>query len=205
MNTDGVAPDTVPASQDAPATETGIGANVDRVEDRRLLTGAAKYTDDVTVAGAGHVAFLRSQYGHARILDVDTSAAEAMDGVVAVITAAEIAAADLPTPGRLPRVPGPGVDPPEHLNRTVIAEEKCRHHGEVIAVVVAEDRYRARDAVDAIDVSYDRLDAVVDPADAIADGAPAVHEDTPDNVAFEWEFGDGEELDRLIDQAPHTV
>ncbi len=205
MSTDGVAPDTGPEGEPDRAGGTGIGASVERVEDPRLVTGEARYTDDLAVPDAAHVAFVRSRHGHARVRGVDTAAAEALEGVVAVITAADVEAAELPTPGRLPRVPGPGVDPPERLNRPVIAGEKVRHQGEVVAVVVAEDRYVARDAVAAVDVDYERLDAAVDPAEAIADGAPAVHEATPDNVAFEWEYGDAEELDRVFESAPHVV
>lgn len=192
------------AAEGDPLT-TGIGASVERREDRRLVTGEARFTDDLTVPGAGHVAFLRSRHGHARLRDVDTTAADAMEGVVAVLTAADIEAAQIPTPGLLPRVPGPGVDPPSDLNRAVIATERVRHQGEIIAVVVAEDRYTARDAVAAIDVDYERLDAVVDPTEAIEPGAPSVHAEAADNVAFAWEYGDGDEMDRLIEEAARTV
>lgn len=204
MNSEGVGSGTVPNAGEATPGEE-IGASVKRVEDERFVTGRGAYMDDLSVPGAAHVAFLRSQYGHAHIEAIDASAAMSMDGVLAVITATDIADADLPTPRRLPRVPGPGVDPPEQLNRAVIADEKVRHQGEVVAMVVAEDRYRARDAVDAVDVTYDRLDAVVDPAEAIADGAPAVHEEAPDNVAFEWEFGSADDLDRVIAEADRKV
>ncbi|MDX1745326.1 MAG: xanthine dehydrogenase family protein molybdopterin-binding subunit, partial [Halobacteriales archaeon] len=205
MTADGIDSGTAPNPQETSTPGPTIGESVERVEDRRFLTGQGTYMDNLEVPGAAHVAFLRSQYGHALVHDIDTSAADAMDGVLGVITRGEIEAADLPTPGRLPRIPGPGVDPPEQLNRPVIAGEKVRHQGEVIAMVVAEDRYRARDAVAAIDVEYERLDAVVDPAEAIAGGAPTVHDGTPDNVAFEWEFGDGEAMDRIIEEAAHTV
>ena len=205
MNSEGIGAGGAPDAGSGATPSGEIGASVERVEDRRFVTGRGAYMDDIPVPGAAHVAFLRSQYGHARLEGIDTAAAEAMDGVVTVVTAADVAAADLPTPGRLPRVPGPGVDPPEHLNRAVIADEKVRHQGEIIAMVVAEDRYLARDAVEAVEVSYERLDAVVDPAEAIADGAPAVHEGTPDNVAFEWEYGDDDEFDRVIAESAHSV
>jgi carbon-monoxide dehydrogenase large subunit len=185
--------------------DSGIGEAVDRVEDRRLLTGEATYTDDLDVPGAGHMAVLRSRYASARIEDVDTSGAEAMEAVRAVITAETLAGSDLPTPSRLPIIPGPGIETAAHLNRPVIAEDVVRHQGEPVAVVVAEDRYAARDAVGAIDVTYDRREAVVDPESALEDGAPAVHDGTPDNVAFEYEHGDREEMDRICEEAAHTV
>ena len=185
--------------------DSGVGASVGRVEDRRLITGAARYTDDLEVPGAGHMAVLRSQHASARIESIDTAAAEALDGVVAVITAETMAESDLPTPTRLPIIPGPGIETAEHLNRPVIADGVVRHQGEPIAVVVAEDRYVARDGVAAVDVSYERLDSAVTLDDALADDAPAIHDDTPDNVAFEFEYGDGDAMDDVFDGAAHTV
>jgi carbon-monoxide dehydrogenase large subunit len=184
--------------------QVGVGDDVERVEDRRLLTGEATYTDDLEVPGAGHAAFLRSQYASAGI-DVDTAAAEAMDGVRAVVTAERMADSALPTPSRMPIIPGPGIETAEHLNRPIIADDVVRHQGEPIAVVVAEDRYAARDAVAAIEVEYDRQDAVVDPREALAEDAPAVHDDTPDNVAFEYEQGDRERIEEIFEAAAHTV
>jgi carbon-monoxide dehydrogenase large subunit len=183
----------------------GIGADVERVEDRRLLTGEATYTDDLAVPGAGHMAVLRSQYASARIEEVDTAAAETMDEVAAVLTAETMAESDLPTPSKIPIIPGPGIETEAHLNRPVIAGDVVRHQGEPIAVVVAEDRYAARDAVGAIDVTYDRREAVVDVEAALEDDAPAVHEGTPDNVAFEYEYGDREGIERTFEAATHTV
>jgi carbon-monoxide dehydrogenase large subunit len=200
-DTEGDEPDRIAAEE----AGEGIGEDVDRVEDRRLLTGEAAYTDDLDVPGAGHMAVVRSQYASAEIEEVDTGPAEAMEEVAAVITAETIEASDLPTPSRIPIIPGPGIETDERLNRPIIAEDVVRHQGEPIAVVIAEDRYAARDAVAAVDVTYDRRDAVVDPEEAVADDAPAVHEATPDNVAFEYEFGDREEMDRICEEANHTV
>jgi len=182
----------------------GIGDDIDRVEDGRLLTGEATYTDDLAVPGAGHAAVLRSRHASAHVA-VDTADAEAMDEVRAVVTAETMADSDLPTPGRMPIIPGPGIETDEHLNRPVIADDVVRHQGEPIALVVAEDRYVARDAVAAIDVDYDRREVVVEPADALADDAPAVHERTPDNVAFEYEQGDRERIEEIFHEAAHTV
>jgi carbon-monoxide dehydrogenase large subunit len=192
------------AGEDAPADEEGIGSDRERVEDRRLLLGEAKYTDDIDVPGAAHVAFVRSQYASARF-EVDTSAAAGMEGVDAVVTAGTLAESELPTPNRIPIIPGPGIETADHLNRTVIAEDVVRHQGEPVAAVIAEDRYVARDAAAAVDVTYDRLDPAVEPEDALATDAPAVHEDTPDNVAFEYETGDREAVEAAIEDAAHVA
>jgi carbon-monoxide dehydrogenase large subunit len=210
MSTDGVTPTESEAEQtgDSAAGEestgSAVGASVERVEDRRLITGAARYTDDLPVAGAGHMAVVRSQHAHARIESIDTTAAEAIDGVVAVVTAETMAESDLPTPTRLPIIPGPGITTAEHLNRPVIADGVVRHQGEPIAVVVAEDRYVARDAVREVDVSYERLDTAVTVEESLA-GDVTIHEGTPDNVAFEWEYGDREAMDDVFADAAHTV
>ena len=195
-------------AQGSPANDepsSAIGASVERVEDARLITGAAEYTDDLEVPGAAHVAFVRSPYGHARIEAVDAGPATALDGVHAVVTAADVEAAELPSPGRLPRVPGPGIDPPHELDRPVIAADRVRHHGEIVAVVVAEDRYVARDAARRVAVDYERLEAVASLEAALEPDAPAVHERTPDNVAFEWSYGDAEALEATFEGAEHVV
>ncbi len=192
------------SESEQPAGNEGIGDDVERVEDGRLLRGEATYTDDLDVPGAGHAAFLRSRYASAEI-EVDTSEAEARDGVRAVVTAGTMADSDLPTPGRMPIIPGPGIETAEQLNRSVIAGDVVRHQGEPIALVVAEDRYAARDAVAAIDVDYERREAVVDPGEALDADAPAVHGATPDNVAFEYEQGDCERIEEIFAEAAHTV
>lgn len=89
-----------------------IGASLDRVEYHRLLTGHAEYTDDIDVPGAGHLAVLRSQYAHVRIDRIDTTVAEALDGVDAVLTLADMQESDVPTPNRFLIIPGPGISTP---------------------------------------------------------------------------------------------
>jgi carbon-monoxide dehydrogenase large subunit len=202
MSTDTDAEEPAPPAE---GTDTHIGDDIDRVEDRRLVRGEATYTDDIDVPGAGHMAVVRSRYASARIEGIDTTGAEAMDGVVAVVTAETMTESDLPTPSRMPIIPGPGIETAEHLTRPVVADEVVRHQGEPVAVVVAEDRYAARDATGAIEVDYERLEPVVGPEDALAEDAPAVHADTPDNVAFEYEYGDRAEMDQIVEEAAHTV
>ncbi|WP_435348640.1 xanthine dehydrogenase family protein molybdopterin-binding subunit [Haloarchaeobius sp. HRN-SO-5] len=197
------------ASKDR-TTETdddgAIGSRVNRTEDRGLITGRAKYTDDIEMPHAAHAAVLRSQYGHAKIDDVDTSAAEELDGVIAVYTkqTMEEEASTRP-PRKIPSMSTDYIQVPPELFRPVIAKDRVRYQGEPIAIAVAEERYIAHDAVAAIDVDYERLDAVTDPEKALEDDAPTLHEDRPNNLGYEWEFGDEEELDEVFDEADHVA
>lgn len=190
-------------------TDAGIGQPVKRREDPEILLGEAKYTDDFDVPGMVHVDFVRSQQGHAKIKGIDTSDAEAIDGVIGVYTARDIEEGDAPTPGksRLYGPAFPGMDhPPEHLLQEPIADDKVRYNGEVVAVVVAKDRFSLHDAIQEVDVEYDPLEVVTEPADAIKDDAPAIHEETPDNTVFDAAVGtDEEEVDEAFDNAAHTA
>ena len=184
---------------------TAVGERVERTEDREFVTGRARYTDDIKIARTTYAAVHRSQYGNAKVLDVDTSAAEAIDGVVAVFTAADMDAATTPAPRKIPTMTTDYISIPPELFRPVIARDRVRYQGEPIAIVVAEDRYVAHDAADAIDVEYDRLDAVTDPEAALEDDAPTLHENYPDNLAYEWELGDESEVDEAFADAAHTA
>ena len=187
---------------DADAVSPGqaVGSSVRRREDGPLLTGEGQYTDDLRYPGEVQLAILRSRYGHARILDIDTSDAEALEGVIAVYTRD-----DLLESGLDGTIPG---DKPDHgvdIDRPMLAGEKVRYQGDPIAGVVATDRYTAHDAVERIDVTYERLDAVTDIADALEDGAPTIHDEAPNNVAFEWESGNREGTMAVFDDADTVV
>ncbi len=152
-----------------------VGQRVKRREDPRLVRGRGTYVDDVKIHGLRHLAFKRSDIAHGRIRSVDTRAAAAMDGVEAVFTGAEIA-------GFLDPMPiGTPFPSPEHR---AVAVDTVRFVGDPVSVVVARDRYAARDAADAVVVDYEPLPAVVDPEEAMT-GRPAVlHADYPTNVAL---------------------
>jgi carbon-monoxide dehydrogenase large subunit len=173
-----------------------FGSAVERREDPELVTGEARYTDDLTRPGMAHLAFLRSQYGHAEIRSVDTSEAEAMDGVVAVYTGEDV---DLGLPCGF-QLDGLN-DPP----RPVLATDRVRYTGDAIAAVVAEDRYTAKDAVDSIDVEYESLEAVTEMDRAVEDGAPQLHQEAPGNTAFEWDIGNAEETEAAFESADRVV
>ena len=164
------------------ATAGPIGARTKRNEDPRLLTGRALFVDDVELPGMLHVAFLRSPHAHARLLSVDAARAKQKEGVVAVITAADLG--DYWQPGPL-LVPPPPVEGMVFNQRTQVplVRDKIRHLGEAIAVVVATSRYVAEDAIEEIAVDYEPLPAVVDLEKALAPGASLVHDDVGSNVA----------------------
>src|SRR5438552_10377610 len=162
---------------------TGMfGARVKRNEDPRLLMGRAQFVDDVHLPHMGHVAFKRSDYAHARILSIDVEAAKAMPGVIAVYVAKDLGDYWQPSPLLVPP------PPTQHIvfnQRTAgqLARDKVRYVGEPIAMVVAESRYLAEDAADAIIIEYDPLPAVIDLEAAMLPGSALVHEDVGSNLA----------------------
>src|SRR5918999_3308334 len=170
-----------------------VGERVKRREDPRLIQGRATYVDDVKIAGMQHLAFRRSDIAHGRIRSIDTSAAEAMEGVEAVFTGRQMAEMLKPMPIGTP------FPSPEHH---AVAVDVVRYAGEPVAVVVAADRYIARDAADAIMVDYDPLPAVVDPERAMEDGAPRIHENFPNNLAVAlMPSGTGVSMDGKVDDS----
>jgi carbon-monoxide dehydrogenase large subunit len=168
-----------------------VGQRVKRREDPRLIQGRGTYVDDVKIAGMQHIAFKRSDVAHGGIRSIDTSAAEAMEGVEAVFTGAQIAELVGPM--------SPGTPFPAPVHRAV-AVDMVRFAGEPVAVVVASDRYVARDAADAIVVEYDLLPAVVDPERAMTGKPAAIYPEFPNNVAVaNLPSGTGVSLDGKVD------
>ena len=159
-----------------------FGARVQRNEDARLLTGRALFVDDLELAGMLHAAFLRSPHAHARICNLDVSAALRREGVVAVYTAEDLG--DYWKPGPL-LVPAPPIEGIVFNERTQVplAKGKVRHAGEPVALVIAESRYIAEDGAADIVVDYEALPAVVDLERALASDSPRVHDDLNSNAA----------------------
>ncbi|MDT7748663.1 MAG: hypothetical protein QOD96_2325, partial [Pseudonocardiales bacterium] len=173
-----------PPVRDHSAPRNWVGKSIRRVEDPKFLRGRGGYIADLVTPGTLHAAVLRSPHPHARILSTDITAALAAPGVHAVITGAR--AAELCDP-----LPDFGPDPANHTWRC-LAAEKVRYVGEGVAVVVADSRYLAEDALPLIEVEYEPLAAVVDPEAALVDGAPLVHESLGSNLAYERTFDFGE-------------
>lgn len=165
-----------------------FGSAIRRREDPRLITGTATYTDDLKLPNMVHAAILRSSQAHARIKHIDTSKAKKAPGVLAVYTSADTAPALKPMPC-LWLIPGSDLKVAEY---PMLAKDVVRYVGECVAVVVAETRYQAQDAVDLIDVDYESLPAVVDPEKATAQGAPQLHKDVAKNQAFHWVVAGGD-------------
>ena len=165
------------------STRYGSGKSVRRVEDESLLTGRGQFADNFALPGQGYLVFARSPHPHARIVALDTAAAKAMPGVVAVVTGAELAQAGvkpLLQSADFKRANGaPTAAPPQHA----LAVDTVRFVGEAVAAVVAETRDQARDAAEALDIRYEPLPMVVTLADAIAKNAPLVWPDAHGNVA----------------------
>jgi carbon-monoxide dehydrogenase large subunit len=177
-----------------------FGSGIKRREDPRLITGTARYTDDITLPGLLHAAILRSPHAHARITKIDTSQAKAAPGVVAVFTGADTESALKPIPC-LWLVPGSDLKTSPFAP---LAKDVVRYVGDAVAVVVAESPYQAYDALDLLAVDYDPMPAVIDPQKATEEGAPTLHSEAPDNVAFHWTVAGGD-IDAAFSNADVVV
>ena len=176
-----------------------VGRAMKRVEDPRLIQGIGTYVDDLRLAGMLHAVILRSPFAHARIRSIDTAAANAMPGVVAVLTGADVNAAcgSVPCAAAIPNLKAPV--------HTVLASDRVYFVGHAVAVVVGTDPYVARDAVETIDVDYDPLPVVVDAEAAAKDGATLTHPDLGTNVAFAQTVAGGGDIDAAFRNADRIV
>ncbi|MEL6984411.1 MAG: xanthine dehydrogenase family protein molybdopterin-binding subunit, partial [Actinomycetota bacterium] len=174
-----------------------------RKEDPKLLTGEGKYVDDIHVPGQLWMGMVRSPMAHARINSIDTSAAEAAEGVHAVYTGAQLNDMGLwaaPLPCAWPVTPDM-VNPPHYP----AAVEEVHHVGEIVAVVLADSRYGAADAAELVDVDYEVLPAVASIA-AARDGDANAHSDLESNKAYHWPLiPDPDALDSAFANATHTI
>ena len=185
--------------------EYALGQPITRFEDPRLLRGGGRYVDDMTLPNMAHGVVLRPQYAHAKIVKLDTSAAKAAPGVLAVLTWEDWAASgydDLPRPtGKKKRDGSPLYRPAlPGMTRDIV-----RWIGDYVAFVVAETRHQALDALELIDVEYQELPGVFTAPDAVKPGAVAVHADNPDNICFVHTEGDKEKTDAAFAKADHVV
>ena len=188
------------ATEALPASGNGhVGRPLRRKEDPRLIQGQASYVDDITLTGQVWAAWVRSPEAHAKIVSIDTSAAKARDGVVAVYTHE-----DLDMEAGLPMAwvpPGVEVNTPDHW---VLAKGEVKHVGDPVALVIGEDRYGVVDAAEDVLVEYDPLPVVTDPEAALEDGSPLVHEQFGTNKVCEWSLGGGD-LEAGFAEADHIM
>ena len=185
-----------------PDGNSGIGAAIKRKEDGRFLTGKGRFTDDINRPNQTFAYFLRSSVAHAKINSVDTSAAAAAEGVVAVYTNADMeGVGGLPCGWLLTFQNGdPMVEPPH----PILAENKVRHVGDPIAVVIAETKKQAKAAAALVKVDLEDLPAVVDMTKAV-EGGSLVHDEASNNISFDWAIGDKDEVDKVFDGADHVT
>ncbi len=179
-----------------------FGSAIKRREDPRLITGQARYTDDFNLPGMVYMSVVRSPYAHARIKKIDTKKAASMPGVLGVFTGQQLKDAGF---GSIPCawvVPGSDTKTPPY---PPVAIDTVRYVGNAVAIVVAQDRYQAKDAADAVDVDYDALKPVVDAFKATEKGAPQLHADVPNNVCFHWVMSGGGDIDAAFKSADVVV
>ena len=184
------------AVQEEPTTGW-LGRSVPRKEDERFVRGRGNYIDDIKLPGMLFMAILRSPFAHARINSIDTSQAEALPGVVAVVTGELLAQHNL---AWMPTMSGD--------TQAVLATDKVRMQGQEVACVVAEDVYTAHDALELIDVDYEPLPAVTTPQQALEEGAPLIRDDKvgqTDNRVYHWEAGAAEATERAFAEADRVV
>ena len=175
----------------------GLGHSVKRKEDDRLIRGKGTFIDDIRLPGMLHTAILRSPMAHARIRSLDASQAEALPGVVAVVTG------DLMAQHNLAWMPTMSYD-----TQAVLVTDKIRFQGQEVAAVIAEDPYVAKDALELIDVDYEPLDPVVTPQQALESDAPVIRDDKEgqtDNRIYHWESGDKDATDKAFAEADVVV
>ena len=181
-----------------------IGKSVKRVEDKRFITGKGRYTDDIVLPGQTYVAFVRSAYAHAKINGVHTGEAMKMPGVVAIFTGADVAHINGVPCGWLVNFKnGDAMKEPKHA---LLVADKARYVGDTIAMVIAETKEQAIDAVEAVVVDYEELPVVVNAYEATQPGASLVHDEAPDNKSFDWQLGNPiEEVDAAMATAAHVT
>ena len=183
----------------------GIGARVLRKEDKRFITGKGRYTDDIIEPNQAYAHFVRSPLAHAKIKSIDSSAAEAMEGVEAVLTGPELVGDGI---GNI--ICGWGVTSkdgsPMNMGAwSALATENVRYVGDAVAIVIADTKAQAKLAAEAVVVDYEELPVVVGSVEALADGAPQIHDNAPGNLIFDWEIGNKEPTEAALASAAHIT
>jgi len=192
------------SSQDIESGE-GIGARLPRREDRALLTGRARFIDDIDLPGQLHACFVRSPHAHARIGAIDPADALAIPGVVAVLTGADLEADGVGVLQAPPSPVGRGGKPLHNPPQLAITADKARHVGDAVAMVLAESATAAHEGAVAVSVDYEALPAVAAATDALAPGAPRVWDTLPSNLALDWETGDRATVEAAFAAAAHVA
>ncbi len=183
----------------------GIGARVKRKEDKRFITGKGRYTDDIRLDNQAYAAFVRSPHAHARVNGIDASAAEGMEGVIAVLNGAQLTGDGIGNIITGWAITSRDGSPMNIGAWSALATDKVRYVGDAVAVVIAETEAQARLAAEAVEVDYEILDAVAHPARALDADAPQIHDNVPGNLIFDWEIGDEAAADAGLARAAHVT
>ncbi len=183
----------------------GIGARVARKEDKRFITGAGRYVDDMVVPGMKHAAFVRSPYAHAQIKKIDVKKAQAMPGVHGVLTGKELKADGI---GNLIcgwMIHSKDGTPMKMGAWSPLAFDRVRYVGDAVVIVVADTKGQARDAAEAVEITYKELKSVTDASKAMDKGAPQIHPEADNNLIFDWDLGNADETAAAFKKAAHVI
>ncbi|RWM73292.1 xanthine dehydrogenase family protein molybdopterin-binding subunit [Mesorhizobium sp.] len=183
----------------------GVGARVARKEDKRFITGAGRYVDDMVVPGMKHAAFVRSPHAHAEIKNIDVTKAQAMPGVIGVLTGKELKADGIGNIICGWMIHSKDGSPMKMGAWSPLAFDRVRYVGDAVVIVVAETKGQARDAAEAVDITYEELKAVVDAPKALERSAPQIHPEADGNLIFDWELGDSTATNAAIKAAAHIT
>jgi len=183
----------------------GIGARVLRKEDKRFITGKGKYTDDHKVAGMHHAIFVRSPHAHAKITNIDKSAAEAMAGVEAVLDGKQLTGDGIGNIICGWMVHSKDGSPMNMGAWSALATEFVRYAGDAVVIVIAETLEQAKAGAEAVVVDYEELPNVVSAVEAMKDGAPQLHPEAKNNIIFDWEIGEEADVDAAMAAAANIV
>ena len=183
----------------------GVGQPVPRKEDPTLLRGEGRYTDDISLPGQAYAVMVRSKIAHGILKGIDTKAASALPGVLAILTDSDLEAAGFGPLRCGMNIPQRDGSPMKTPPRPSLAKGKVRYVGEAVACVVAETAVQAKDAAEAVELDIEDLPAVTTPADALKPGAPQLHDDVPGNLALDFHYGDAEVVKKAFAEAAHVT
>lgn len=183
----------------------GVGARVARKEDKRFITGAGRYVDDMVVPGMKHAAFVRSPHAHAQIKKIDVKKAQSMPGVIGVLTGKELKADGIGNIICGWMIHSKDGSPMKMGAWSPLAFDRVRYVGDAVVIVVAETKGQARDAAEAVEITYKELKAVVDASRAMDKGAPQIHPEADNNLIFDWDIGNADDTAAAFEKAAHVV
>ncbi|MER9997713.1 xanthine dehydrogenase family protein molybdopterin-binding subunit [Mesorhizobium sp. M0051] len=183
----------------------GVGARVARKEDKRFITGAGRYVDDMVVPGMKHAAFVRSPHAHAQIKKIDVKKAQDMPGVIGVLTGKELKADGIGNIICGWMIHSKDGSPMKMGAWSPLAFDRVRYVGDAVVIVVAETKGQARDAAEAVEITYKELKAVVDASRAMDKGAPQIHPEADNNLIFDWDIGNADDTAAAFEKAAHVV